>query len=31
MVSRLFITKDLSEDTLKVMRSSQIPQTVIER
>ena len=31
MVSRLFTTKDLSEDTLKVMRSSRTPQTVIER
>lgn len=31
MVSRLFMTKDLSEATLKVVRSSQIPQTVIER
>lgn len=31
MVSRSFITKDLSEATLKVVRSSQIPQTVIER
>lgn len=31
MVSRLFTTKDLSENTLKVVRSSQTPQTVIER
>ena len=31
MVARSFTTKDLSEATLKVVRSSQIPQTVIER